>query len=165
MKVRKKLQASPKPPLNNLDISVQDLQDALPINVNSAHDVVAQFFSWAKLSCDEIMVYFVDTKTICDLHDKHFNDPSPTDCISIQVDPIGSSPCFLGEIFISTDAAIEFCKENKELIYQEITLYLVHGLLHLIGYDDIESDDALQMREAENKCMKYLMLKNAIVTK
>lgn len=147
-----------------MDISVQDLQEALSINIESAQDVVIQFFNWAGLSCDELMIYFVDTTTICDLHQKHFNDPSPTDCISIQVDPIGSTPCFLGEIFISTNAAIDFCKENKELIYQEITLYLIHGLLHLIGYDDIKNDDAEKMRAAEKKCMDYLMCQNVIIT-
>lgn len=148
-----------------MDIIVQDLQKILPINTSSAKDVVTHFFKWAELTCDEVMIYFVGTKTISELHQRHFDDPSPTDCISIQVDPIGSSPCFLGEIFISTNAAIDFCKENKELIYQEITLYLVHGLLHLIGYDDIKSEDALKMRGAEKKCMDYLAQQNVLVAK
>jgi len=148
-----------------LDILVENHQNLVDIDTRSIPQIVEAVFQLEDISCDEVMIYFVDQKTICELHEKHFNDPSPTDCISIQVDPLGASPCFLGEIFISPQAAIDFCKEKTDLLYQEITLYLVHGLLHLIGYDDIETADQSKMRLAEKKCIDYLLSKERLISK
>ncbi|MCH9632976.1 MAG: Endoribonuclease YbeY [Chlamydiae bacterium] len=148
-----------------MDIQVENLQDLLPINNNSVVDVVKGVLNVENKLCDEVMVYFVDEQTICKVHDDHFNDPSPTDCISIQVDNPGSTPCFLGEIFVSPKAAIDYCKSNKGQIYQELTLYLVHGMLHLLGYDDIENDDEAKMRLAEKKSIDYLLKCNKLICK
>ena len=148
-----------------MDILVENHQDLIPINTDTAIDVVETVLSIEGKFCDEIMVYFVDEKTICDQHAKHFDDPSPTDCISIQVDPLGSKPCFLGEIFISPKAAIDYCATNPNQIYSEITLYLVHGILHLLGYDDIKNVDKSKMRLAEKKSMNYLVESNKLISK
>lgn len=147
-----------------MEIQVENYQDLLEIDVQTVPQIVHSVLHIENVTCDELMVYFVDESTLCELHQKHFNDPSPTDCISIQVDPPNSKPCFLGEIFISPKAAIDFCKEKKDLVYEEITLYLVHGLLHLIGYDDIESEDRKKMRLAEKKCMDYLLSKKNLIS-
>ena len=59
----------------------------------------------------------------------------------------------LGEVFISSNAAIDYAPHDP---YRELTLYLVHGLLHLLGYDDMEEEKETLMREAEDRHMHYL---------
>lgn len=147
-----------------MEILVENHQDLLDINTKSVPGVVKSVLSNENVSCDEIMIYFVNNRTICDLHKIHFNDPSPTDCISVQVDPIGSKPCFLGEIYISTKAALDYCREDEDSVYEELTLYLVHGLLHLIGYDDLDPEKETQMRLAEKRNMDYLIVEKMIIS-
>ena len=57
---------------------------------------------------------------------------------------------FLGEIFICPKTALLY---NPQHPYQETTLYVIHGLLHLLGYDDISSKERTIMRREEKKLM------------
>ncbi len=115
--------------------------------------------------CDEIIIHFVEEPEICRIHKHFFNDDSPTDCISIQVDEKEVSPRFLGEIFISPKAAFDYLDQKTEGIYQEVSLYLVHGILHLIGYTDKEESEIKKMRLAEKRQMDYLKESNLLIKK
>ncbi len=84
-------------------------------------------------------VSFISDDETRKLHLEHFNDPSPTDCMTFPFDAPEDAQLpdgFLGEIFICPKTAIFESVKNKTSISFEISLYLVHGLLHLIGYED-----------------------------
>ncbi len=61
-----------------------------------------------------------------------------------------------GEIIISTDAVRQNARKFKTSEAYELALYLVHGILHLLGYDDKTVKDKAVMREAEERVMGYL---------
>ena len=94
----------------------------------------------------EVAIYFVGVRKITRLHAKYFNDPTPTDCITF---PLLDNQ-LLGEIFICPKAALDY---NPKKPYEETTLYIIHGLLHLLGYDDIESKKRIRMRREEKRLM------------
>ncbi|MCC5832271.1 MAG: rRNA maturation RNase YbeY [Chlamydiales bacterium] len=111
---------------------------------------------------NELSVYFVTTEEITRLHKEFFHDPSPTDCISFPLDQEeGVGYHILGEVFICPKTAIDYLLQSGEEInedsYRETTLYLVHGLLHLIGYKDINDEDRKNMRAAEQRLMEPLI--------
>lgn len=139
-----------------MDIIIEDTQSLVSIEESSVFHIVQAVLSLEQASCDELNIYFVQEAEICEVHAEFFNDPSPTDCISIQIDDPKDSPCFLGEIFISPKAAQDYIKESQGDLYEEITLYLVHGLLHLLGYDDVEEEERQKMRLAEKRHINYL---------
>ncbi len=60
----------------------------------------------------------------------------------------------LGDIIISTDAAIQNAKIFKTSVKHEIVLYIIHGILHLLGYDDHKSRDIRLMREREQELLE-----------
>ena len=66
----------------------------------------------------------------------------------------------LGDIFVCTDVACQYAKEHNIDSYNEMTLYVIHGLLHLIGYDDIEENDKKAMRKKEKSCIDLLRDRN-----
>ena len=101
-------------------------------------------------SPDEIGVIFVDMEEICKLHDQFFNDPSPTDCITIPIDPDKDSGYqYLGDIYICADTAALECNHHNVTYEQELILYVIHATLHLLGYDDLEDDDRIIMKAKE----------------
>lgn len=146
-----------------MDVQVYNDQNLCPIQSASIAPIVQAVLSHENVSCDEVHIHFVTEAQIIELHDQFFQDPTPTDCISLQVDPVGSKPCYLGEIFISPQAAIDYLPQSNQTLEQEITLYLVHGLLHLLGYDDIEEEDRKKMRLAEKRHMEYLNTKKLLI--
>ncbi len=62
----------------------------------------------------------------------------------------------IGEIIISTDAAIKQAKIYNTTLAREIVLYITHGILHLTGYDDHRHWDTVRMREREKKVLGIL---------
>lgn len=116
-----------------------------------------------KISCELVIVQFVGKKKIQSLHKKYFSDPSPTDCITFPIDPPDKKCHVLGEIFICLQVAKEYAKKHAIPLEEEITLYLIHGILHLLGYDDLEPKEKERMRKKEKSCMKLLKKHHATI--
>jgi probable rRNA maturation factor len=145
-----------------MKVLVFDQQCDLSIAQSSIKPIVKNVLALEKRKTDEVSVYFVTTEEICRLHKEFFSDPSPTDCISFPLDQAHETDYhILGEIFICPKTAIDYVvkagEEINEDCYTEATLYLVHGLLHLLGYDDIEEEDQQIMRGAEQRLMEPLI--------
>jgi probable rRNA maturation factor len=147
-------------------INIFNDQNALILRSNSIEEIIIQILEKEGCVCDEVSIHLVSTETICDLHDRFFQDPSPTDCISFPLDE-EDDPYYrvLGEVFVCPETAINYSNEHGMDPYEETTLYLIHGILHLLGYDDIEDHDRLLMREAELKHLTHLKDKNLILRK
>jgi probable rRNA maturation factor len=93
------------------------------------------------------------------LHDDFLNDPTLTDVITFPGD---SAMEFAGEVCVSVDRALAVCAAHGHVFEEELTLYLVHGLLHLGGWDDKTDADRLLMREAEARVMQVIADADAV---
>lgn len=146
-----------------MNIQVYNHQQDVKISPEAVSAIVKEVLNKENKKCDEVAIHFVETSKICELHSEFFNDPSPTDCISFPIDEAGCAGyCVLGEVFVCPKTAIEYASLHNIPVYQEITLYIVHGLLHLLGYDDI-GDREPEMRNAEKLHMKNLEMHNMIM--
>ncbi len=134
-----------------------DNQTDLFIDKKKVKAIVEEIFLFKKISSTELIVHFVSKEEISDLHKEFFNDPTSTDCITFPI----REKDLLGEVFICPHAAIEYSPEDP---YKETTLYLIHTILHLLGYDDLDSADQIKMRAAENEIMDHLTKKNLVLT-
>ena len=150
-----------KPPCNQpsentdqrgLTISIYSRQKDLSISRVSVRKLVNFVLEDEKV---EVAVHFVGKKKISQLHQQFFDDPSPTDCISF---PIGGD--FLGEIFVCPQVAKEYDPKNP---YLECSLYVIHGLLHLLGYDDIQREDRVKMQRAQRRLLKMAKAKKCLL--
>lgn len=140
-------------------VSIFNQQSSLKISSDQVQNLVPQVICGEGQKCDEICIYFVDVPTICQLHEQFFNDPSPTDCISFPLDAENDEDFpyrLLGEVFVCPATAVAYAEKHKVDPYEETTLYIVHGLLHLMGYDDLLDDDRQDMRQAEDRHMREL---------
>lgn len=116
---------------------------------------------YLKVNCDEVHINFVSETAICKLHKDFFNDPSPTDCITLPIDNDESfGYLLLGEVFICPKAALSY---PDPLI--ETTRYLIHTLLHLVGYEDADAQGRSLMRRKERALLSYFKKNNLHLAK
>jgi len=101
----------------------------------------------------ELSLVLLTDAALAKLHAKFLADPSTTDVITFEGNPaLGVA----GEICVSVDTAAAFAKKHRRDFSAELTLYLVHGWLHLAGYDDLAPEKKRAMRRAEARAMRLL---------
>ena len=86
-------------------------------------------------------------------------DPTATDVITFEGDPAAG---LAGEICVSADTARSYARAQRKDFSAELTLYLVHGWLHLAGYDDRQPAQKRRMRAAEKRAMTLLREAKAV---
>lgn len=109
----------------------------------------------------EVSVNFVTDEAIAQLNETYRHKEGPTDVLSFECDGVDDDLSAvtlaqeavyeLGDIVIAPDVARRQTQEFGTTFEEEVNLLLVHGLLHLCGYDHIEDDEAevMEAREAE----------------
>jgi probable rRNA maturation factor len=107
----------------------------------------------------ELSVAFLTDSALARLHATFLDDPSPTDVITF-----GGTPALgqAGEICVSVDTARVFAAGHRHDLSEELTLYVVHGWLHLAGHDDRQPDQKKRMRAAEARALALLRARRAI---
>ena len=105
----------------------------------------------------EVSITFVSNDKIRRLNNEYRGIDSPTDVLSFECDggilEDGAQVCLLGDIVIAPDVARSQCDEFGNSFIDEIELLLVHGILHLLGYDHIQDDDAEVMEAREREIL------------
>jgi probable rRNA maturation factor len=95
----------------------------------------------------ELCVAFVDDEEMRKLNADYRNINRTTDVLSFPQD--GPDDSILGDVIISIDTAIRRSKLQKLSIEHEILKLMIHGILHLLGYDHKKKNEANVMREKE----------------
>lgn len=141
-----------------MKVYIKNSQKDLSVDSKQVKKLVLSFFARRKIDFSEITVHFVTDKKMRALHAEFFDDPSPTDCMTFPVDPIeqGAKDLVLGDIVVCPRTALTFSEKRKKDPFHELTLYIVHALLHLMGYDDIDKKDRRLMRRKEREEMTRL---------
>ncbi len=104
----------------------------------------------------EISLGIVDDPTIHELNREHLDHDWPTDVISFIFETNEETGRVEGEVVASWDTAQRLAQAAQWRPEDELLLYIVHGLLHLAGLDDIQPEDEQEMRAAERDCMLAL---------
>jgi probable rRNA maturation factor len=117
----------------------------------------------------EISVAVVDDAEMSRLHEDFLQIAGPTDVLTFPLDgdsleawsgPIdarrGAGRRICGEVVIGGDTAVRVAGELGSLPSEELVLYLVHGILHLCGYDDLDDLQRVQMRRREAELLELL---------
>lgn len=100
----------------------------------------------------EITVYFVNDKKIQKLNHKFLKEDYATDVLSFDISLNNKE--IMADIVISTDTAIRNAKAFGTTPLYEAHLYVIHGLLHLFGYDDRTKKQKQLMHKRERAVIK-----------
>jgi probable rRNA maturation factor len=96
---------------------------------------------------------FLDDQGLAELHGRFLDDPSTTDVITFEGQALLAHA---GEVCVSVDTAERYACEHGRDFSTELSLYVVHGWLHLAGYDDLQPALKREMRRAESRALKLL---------
>jgi probable rRNA maturation factor len=99
----------------------------------------------------------VDNTTIRRLNKQFLDHDEPTDVITFPYSNSNAKK-LEGELVIGVEIAKEQATERGHDVQVELALYVIHGLLHLCGFDDKASNDAMKMRERERHYLRQLAL-------
>lgn len=106
-----------------------------------------------------LSLVFLSDEALAQLHADFLDDPTTTDVITFEGQPAFG---LAGEICVSADTAARYAVENRGDFATELTLYVVHGWLHLAGHDDLQPAKKRAMRRAEARALKLLQAEAAI---
>lgn len=101
----------------------------------------------------ELSLVFLTDPALAIIHGDFMGDLRATDVITFAGDPAAG---LAGEICVSADTARAYAQAHRRDFSAELTLYLVHGWLHLAGYDDRPAAKKRRMRAAEQRALKLL---------
>lgn len=134
-------------------ISVRNLQRSVRVDVAAltsfaqrAVQACAAVPAPQSLPAAELAVLLVSDRRISSLHRQFMNVSGPTDVITFQH----------GEIFISVPTARRHARRFGNPLIRELQLYVVHGLLHLRGFQDERPADARRMQALQEKILQRL---------
>ena len=120
----------------------------------------------------EVSVSLVNDEVIHVLNKDYRGIDRPTDVLSFALDeaeePVeigGPETHLLGDIIISAETAVRQGKEYGHGLNRELVYLGVHSLLHLLGYDHMNTDDKAVMREEEEKALQMIHLSQADLDK
>jgi len=106
-----------------------------------------------------VSISIVDDPTIHRLNREHLDHDWPTDVISFVFD--SDNGHIDGEIIASLDTAARLAQQAACSTEDELLLYIIHGLLHLAGLDDVVQEDRVKMRQTERDCLLALAVPGA----
>jgi probable rRNA maturation factor len=164
--MRKKIPATPSPkmpvkPLKRLypQLEVANQYPALHFDLSKLELFFEVIFSFHRHDVSgELSIAFMDGSAHSDLHGKYLQDYRPTDVITFPSDRENG---LAGEICVSVDQAREEAKTRKLSFEHELGLYLIHGWLHLVGFDDLDTVDREIMRMEEQRVIDHVRKLNA----
>jgi len=106
-----------------------------------------------KRNIDNVNYIFVSDEIILEMNDNYLKHNYCTDIISF--DNSSSFSNISGEMYISIDTVKENAKYYNVDFYDELLRVMIHGLLHLCGYNDDTEAEIIKMREKEGKYISY----------
>ncbi len=134
-----------------------------PVEVDSMELVACSRYVLQELRVHpraELSVILVDENTMSDLHQRWMDLPGPTDVMSFPMDELtpgrdGQEPVegMLGDVVLCPQVAARQAAEAGHTTAEELLLLLIHGILHLLGFDHAEPAEQEEMFDRQRRLL------------
>jgi len=103
---------------------------------------------------DSLEINFISSDKIFKINSEYLNHNFTTDIITFNYS--NQQKKLDGELFISIDDASENAQKYNVDLQEELARLIIHGILHLLGFDDQHKKDKIKMKQQENKLLNTL---------
>jgi probable rRNA maturation factor len=149
----------PRSGSESIAVEISDRQGRLPIDPDRLSSLARRVLKGEGIAEASISIVLADDATIHEINRRHLGHDWPTDVVTFRLsDP--DDPLLEAELILSAELAATTAHEAGTDFHAELALYLVHGLLHLCGYDDLTPEDAAAMRRREGEVLAAAGLPN-----
>lgn len=133
-----------------MKITIKNLQNKLLISPVKIKKLILNVLKGEGIKeSGYINICFADDPLIKKFNLKFLKTNSSTDVLAFNLNNNLENKILLADIMISTDTAIKNSRKFNTKPEYELMLYLAHGILHILGYDDRDKTQKKQMREKE----------------
>jgi probable rRNA maturation factor len=138
-------------------IAIHTPQEIVAVDRGRMREIVRAVLAGEDVADYEISLAFVDNPTIHTLNMRYLQHDEPTDVLSFPLSDPGARK-LSGELVLGVEVAKERALELGHAVDAELALYVIHGLLHLCGYDDKSAAAEREMRARERHYLQQLGL-------
>ncbi len=144
-----------------MKVQIENQQKRIKIDKRKIRSKVTQLLKLTGCANKEISITLVDDETIQCINKQYLFKDRPTNVISfsLQEGEFGDvNPDTLGDVVISVDTAIRDADKGNLSFDEEIFFLIIHGLLHLLGYNHVNTSKAntLKMKQKEEELFRLL---------
>lgn len=133
-----------------MNITIKNLQNKLTIQPARIKKLINHILKGERVKeSGYINICFVNNSLIKKFNIKFLKTSSSTDVLAFNLNNEKKSKILLADIMISTDTAINNARKFKTTSDYELMLYVAHGILHILGYDDHTKTQMKRMRKKE----------------
>src|SRR5947207_15795210 len=138
-------------------VKIANQQEFVPLDWAKFREIGTAVLEGEGIKEANVSLAFVDNPTIHRLNKQFLDHDEPTDVLSFPLSGPGAK-ALEGEVVIGAEVARAQAADRGHDEQAELALYVVHGLLHLCGYDDTTPAAARRMRERERHYLQVLGL-------
>lgn len=135
--------------IKNLTISCSK---GIKVDKKKIHGLISGLKPILEFKVSSLVINFVSPEEILELNGRYLRHFFTTDIITFNYS--GENFNFDGEIFISYEDALKNAKKFKVSFDNELLRLVIHGILHLSGFDDMKKEEKKIMKKLENELVK-----------
>jgi probable rRNA maturation factor len=139
-----------------MNIVIASRQRTKKINLRLLKQIARVLLTELEIENAELGIALVGAKEMARVNWNFLRHEGSTDVITFDHAESGKRKSLHGELFICVDDAVAQAKKFKTNWQSEVVRYVVHGVLHLVGHDDLKPALRRKMKRAENRLVRCL---------
>ncbi len=143
-----------------MEIQIQNRQRSIKLSIAPLRDFLSRLLDSLNITQEqELSVVLVSDAQIARLNKQYRHKIGATDVLAFAMregDDSRFTQQQLGDVVISVETAKRQAEEEKHSLICELKILIVHGVLHLLGYDHIDASDAEKMKQMETVLLEHI---------
>ena len=145
-----------------MNIAISSRQRSRKVNPRRLREITKALLMALQIESADLGIVLVGARKMALLNETFLRHEGSTDVITFDYAGKVAGTALAGEIFICVDEAVSQAKRFQTTWQSEMVRYIVHGVLHLLGHDDLRAKARQKMKREENRRLRELSRRFAL---